>query len=166
MSVVREQIANRFRVFASSLLSRSFIPFFSSLRVSSVGRARDIVVVFVAAILPSIYIYVVRMRCASTSIALPNDVERIGKVDRLKSIMLGDDREGPVSIACGPARSLTMKRPRYPAVSSSVADLKSLKGLFEYVTEKVVEYLVEELHNIALRYSIVVRKTGSILNTV
>lgn len=84
----------------SPLLFGSLYLFFPlSLRVSSVGRARDIVVVFVAAILPSIYIYVVRMRCASTSIALPNDVERIGKVDRLKSIMLGDDREGP-SLYC------------------------------------------------------------------
>lgn len=59
-----------------------------------------------------------------------------------------------------------MKRPRYPAVSSSVADLKSLKGPFEYVTGRVVEYFVEEIYNIALRCSNVVRKTRSILNAV
>lgn len=57
--------------------------------------------------------YICCTRCASTSVRLPNDVERIGKVDRLKSIMPGDYREEP-SLGHCLTRSLTTKRPRYP----------------------------------------------------
>ena len=56
------------------------------------------------------------MRRGSTSSVsrLPNDVQWIGKADRLKSIMLGDHREGTALAEHCPTGSVSTERPRYP----------------------------------------------------
>lgn len=49
----------------------------------------------------------------------PNDVQRIGKADRLKSIMLGKHREGT---ALATVRlDLSTERPRYPRTRRRVS---------------------------------------------
>lgn len=52
----------------------------------------------------------------------PNDVHRIGKADRLKSIMPGEDRERVPGTLATVRLDLSTERPRYPFDSSPCVD--------------------------------------------
>lgn len=82
-------------------------------RVSSIrGDTRDIFGVFGVFLYVHTSLYAREAHRRPPYGGLPNDAERIGKVDRLKSIMLGDYREEPQPWS--PADSISLERPRYP----------------------------------------------------
>lgn len=143
---LRQQIANSFSLPPRSRFI-SLFRFASSFRLLSQKHA----ISSSSSLSGYSRMYIRCTRCASTCPVwrLPNDVERIGKVDRLKSIMLGDYREELALVTV----QLDLWLWNVLVIRGFFADSKSLKEPLEYVLGKMVEYLVEGLRDTALKCS-------------